>query len=569
MHGRRYGLWAFFVVLVAGAAAFAVIRVRAARDLQGLARLFAGPATEVVPVDRGFIPRPAYDMRSYAGIDALTSASLIARLACPSSYLDRRPADTLTITYPPEGAAFPANLCECEVEWEDPTNDLWQVSVGLDGKPAQYQEVVEGRRWWFPRRLWEELHSAPSADSGKASEGGFWVQVKGLKRPAASPSAAGAPAVEASRPVHARISRYPADNYVVYRLVGVPFDIQRAPDTFIRDIRTFEERPFLLGREQYCFNCHNFSSKTGGGKIAYQCRYLGSEPSTLPTYLSIYDLDSHRGWRAKLPYPVQMTTFVAWSPDGTKLALSANQYIVAAQPITLETQLAGENTSDLAIYDLTTQRTWLLPGADRPDRLEIHPQWTLDGGSIVFCLASPGHHPALVPFDLAVIPYNGGAGGDPRLIPGASANGRSNYYPRFSPDGRWLSFCQCEGGDLIRPTSDIFLLPANLQGSPHRLESNVPYAADSWHSWSSNSHWLVFATKRDDGIYARLYFTEIDAQGHASPAVRLPEREDRLESFNIPEFVARRPAVSERQLYEAIRIEEKPVIVSQAASPER
>jgi hypothetical protein len=565
----RYVSWAALTVLAVGAAALAVVRVKAARDFQDLARLFDGPATEVVPSESGFIPRPAYDMRSYAGIDALTSASLIARLACPSSYLDPRPADALTITYPPEGAAFPANLCEPEVEWEDPKNDLWQVSVGLAGKPAHYQHMVEGRRWWFPRRLWEDLHSAPSAESGQAGEKGFWVQVKGLKRPADGQNPA-AVHVEASRPVHARISPYPADDYVVYRLVGVPFDTQRAPDTFIRDIRTFQESPFLLAREKYCFNCHTFSSKTGvRGKIAYQCRYLGPEPFRLRTYFAIYDLDSRRGWRAELPYPVQMTTFVAWSPDGTKLALSANQYIVAAQPITLETQLAGENTSDLAIYDVSAQRTWLLPGADRPDRLEIHPQWTADGSAIVFCLASPGHHPALVPFDLAVIPYNDGAGGEPRLIPGASANGRSNYYPRFSPDGRWLSFCQCDGGDLIRPTSDIFLLPASLEGQPHRLEANAPYAADSWHSWSSNSHWLVFATKRDDGIYARLCFTEIDAEGHASPAVRLPVREDRLESFNIPEFVAERPSVSEGQLYEAIRVEQPPVSVSQAAVPGR
>ena len=565
----RYVSWAALTVLAAGAAAFAVVRVKAARDLQALARLFDGPTTEVVPSESGFIPRPAYDMRSYAGIDALTSASLIARLACPSSYLDRRRADALTITYPPEGAAFPANLCAPEVEWEDPRNDLWQISVGLAGKPAHYQEVVEGRRWWFPRRLWEDLHSGPSGDSGQAGEKGFWVQVKGLTRPADGRNPA-AVQVEASRPVHVRLSPYPVDDYVVYRLVGVPFDAQRAPDTFIRDVRTFEESPFLLAREKYCFNCHTFSSKTGvRGKIAYQCRYLGPQPFPLRTYFAIYDLDSRRGWRAELPYPIQMTTFVAWSPDGTKLALSANQYIVAAQPITLETQLAGENTSDLAIYDLTAQRTWLLPGADRPDRLEIHPQWSPDGGSIVFSLASPGHHPALVPFDLAVIPYNDGAGGEPRLIPGASANGRSNYYPRFSPDGRWLSFCQCDGGDLIRPTSDIFLLPASLEGQPHRLESNAPYAADSWHSWSSNSHWLVFATKRDDGIYARLYFTEIDTEGHASPAVRLPVREDRLESFNIPEFVAERPPVSEGQLYEAIRVEQPPVTVSQAAIPGR
>jgi len=549
------------VLLVTAVVAAAAVRWSAGRSRGALAGLFAGPFQEVVPGEPSYVPRPTPDMSAYEGVDTLTSASLIARLTTPSTYLERRPYEALTITYPPDGAVFPANLCEPRVDWEDPTNDVWQVSVGLEGQEARYQEITEERHWWFPGRLWEELRS-------EAGERGLWLRVKGLKRVEGQRNPASSVTVEASRPVGFRFSRHPADDYVVYRLVGVPFDIQRAPDTFIRDIRSLEERPFLLAREKYCFNCHTFSAKTASqGKLAYQCRYLGPERFDLRTYFAIYDLGAGKGWRVKLPFDVQMTTFVAWSPDGSKLALSANQYIIAAQPVTLETQMAGENTSDLAIYDLLRQEAWLLPGADRLDRLEIHPQWTPDGNAIVFCLASPGRHPALLLFDLAVIPYNDGAGGEPALIPGASANGRSNYYPRFSPDGRWFSFCQCDGGDLIRPSSDIFLLPADLTGQPHRLECNVPFAADSWHSWSSNSRWLLFASKREDGIYARLYLTEIDDEGHASPAVRLPIRHDQLKSFNIPEFVATDPTVSERQLYEAIRIEQPPVTITHVPNP--
>jgi len=83
----------------------------------------------------------------------------------------------------------------------------------------------------------------------------------------------------------------------------------------------------------------------------------------------------------------------------------------------------------------------------------------------------------------------------------------------------------------------------------------VGYAADSWHSWSSNGRWLVFASKRDDGVYARLYLTHIDGNGRASPAVRLPLKERLRESFNIPEFLVDFPMIEERELYEAIRLE--------------
>lgn len=35
--------------------------------------------------------------------------------------------------------------------------------------------------------------------------------------------------------------------------------------------------------------------------------------------------------------------------------------------------------------------------------------------------------------------------------------------------------------------------------------------AESYHSWSSNSRWFVFSSRRDDGLYTRLYIA------HASP----------------------------------------------------
>lgn len=59
----------------------------------------------------------------------------------------------------------------------------------------------------------------------------------------------------------------------------------------------------------------------------------------------------------------------------------------------------------------------------------------------------------------------------------------------------------------------------------------------------------------DNYIYARMYLTHIDDEGHASPAVRVPLRHVPLASFNIPESLAHAPRIKERQLYEAIRAE--------------
>jgi hypothetical protein len=374
--------------------------------------------------------------------------------------------------------------------------------------------------------------------------------------------------IQASQPVRFRISRDPADDYIVYRLVAPPFSSLKTPDIFIRDIGKDEPRLFLSARRKYCINCHCFSSKEGNaGKLSLQVRSLAAAGQKLPVYLGVYDIDRQSGHRVQLPFEIQMTTFMQWSPDGQKLAFSANQKIVAMKPILYETQLAGMSTSDIAIYDLVQNEAYLLPGASDPNQLEIYPCWTPDGRSLVFSQTPVGAHPAFMSFDLYVLPLDAGGKAVARPIEGAAANGRSNYFPHFSPDGKWLSFCQSDGGDLIRSSSDIYLKPANLEGPAHFLECNAPYAADSWHSWSSNGRWLVFASKRDGGVYASLYLTHIDDEGHASPAVPLPITERPDASYNIPEFVAHDPGAGDAGLFEAIRVEQEPLAVMEREAP--
>ena len=97
-------------------------------------------------------------------------------------------------------------------------------------------------------------------------------------------------------------------------------------------------------------------------------------------------------------------------------------------------------------------------------------------------------------FDLYRIPFNDGQGGKAEPLAGASNNGRSNYFPKYSPDGKWIVFCQAKSYMLLQPDSELYIIPGRGRRGA-AAACNTP-RMNSWHSWSPNGQWLVFSSKR-------------------------------------------------------------------------
>ena len=554
--------------LAAAVAATALCRTWFDRRLHAL---FEGPEVTSTGAPTGFTSHVVYDLSEYAdpwtgeGDNGALPASVTdpspesgrpVDVTAPAVYRERLAPQFLTVTYPADGAVFPPNLCAPFIEWSDRANDLWQVTLSIPRPSRTWVKLSHARRWRVPEDVWREVLTC-------APDQVVTLQVRGVRRSGLWGRAR--PDVHLSRPVRFRVSADPADNVVVYRLIDPPFINRKTPDTFVRDIRTLRTTPLIRGHREYCINCHTFSSRTGRrGRMAIQVRYGGSGPDVPRIYLALCNLETGEVFKPLMPFTPSGTTFMSWSPDGTRLALSAKHKVTAGRPQVHGSLPTVQANADIAVYDVSAGKAWLLPGASEKGVLELYPWWTPDGRSVVFAAAPEGLDSRYTRLGIHVVPYADGRGGRAEPVPGASDNGRSNYYPRFSPDGKWFSFVQSDGGTFVKSSSDLYLMPADFSRPPGRLESNAPCAADSWYSWSSNCRWIVFATKRDDGAFARLYFTHIDDAGHASVPVRLPIAEEVLMSFNVPESVTDVPSVDEPTLFDGLRVERPTVPISEA-----
>ena len=133
--------------------------------------------------------------------------------------------------------------------------------------------------------------------------------------------------------------------------------------------------------------------------------------------------------------------------------------------------------------------------------------------------------------------------GDIEPVLMASELGFSVAHPKPSPDGKYILFCMLEYSyfPLYQPNSDLYLLDTQTNEF-HKAEKINSDRTESYHCWSSNGRWVVFSSKRQDGICTHFYFSYFDYNGNFSKPFLLPQKDPEYHQkraivYNIPEFV--------------------------------
>lgn len=334
------------------------------------------------------------------------------------------------------------------------------------------------------------------------------------------------------------------DPYIVYRLIEPGYELWDQMGLFQRCLSTFDESSIIVNRltQMNCVNCHSFHDYNPAGMMfhARGGNYAG-------TFL--YADGKMQRVNTKTKHAESAGTYPIWHPSGDYIAFSSNVTRQTFHALPGKKIEVYDLESDLVVWDV--KRNAMLRDArfTTKDEWETFPAWSPDGKWLYYCFAEKKNMPfesrqlryGLCRVDFDVVTGRFGAQIDTLFHPETS--GFSISFPRLSPDGRYLLYTAS-----AYATFPIWHREANLEmidlsdGSVVDIHSANSDQADSYHAWSSNGRWILFSSRRIDGLYTRLFIAHFDAEGRISKPFLLPQKNPNhntrlLKSYNVPEFV--------------------------------
>ena len=330
--------------------------------------------------------------------------------------------------------------------------------------------------------------------------------------------------------------------WLSYRLIEPGYEVWNKVQLVERDITSFDERVIADNNltDGTCMNCHIYGNQNASLSMFH---LRGKNGGTILNKDGKLRKINTRGNGM-----ISNAVYGNFHPGGRYAVFSTNIIIPELHAYRSERLEVYDTASDLIVLDLDKDKIITQPFLSDNKSLETFPVFSADGKWIYYCMApsvplpdsikSLKYNICRVSFDAA----QGLIGSKVDTIWNAQKMSGSACHLKTSPDGRYLLYTVADYGTFPIWHREADLQMMNLQtGEIDRLRTVNGPNSDSYHSWSSNSRWFVFASKRDDGIYGKPYFCYIDSTGKTYKPFVLPQRDpsvydNMLKSFNIPEL---------------------------------
>ena len=337
------------------------------------------------------------------------------------------------------------------------------------------------------------------------------------------------------------------DPFLTYRLIEPDYEVFNNLQLQQRCVEDFSTTNFCdyehVGNR--CMNCHTYSHHNANLSMMYVRGEGGGAVLNRNGELSLLDIKTE-----DMP---SSSVYFSFHPDGRHIVFSANKIIPAFHAAGSKRLEVFDTESDVYVADIVDHTIFSCSELCDSSSLETFPTFSPDGRDIYFCTArNPFIKSSTIPdaetaikslqYNLCRISFDADSSSFGTKVDTLQEAGTSVCHPRVSPDGKHLLYTVQDYGTfpIWHRESDLRML--DLQSmkvdSLKIVNSNM---SDTYHSWSSNSRWFVFASKRDDGLYGKPYFCYVDHSGKAHKPFVLPQQspyfyDNCLKSFNAPEL---------------------------------
>ena len=357
---------------------------------------------------------------------------------------------------------------------------------------------------------------------------------------------------------------------ITYRRIAPGYEMFGPMGLYQRCLSTFDEKPLVENSWSMgtCVNCHT-ANATNPDQYVFHARadhggtiIRNSKGGTIGDELEVLQ-SKNDSLGGAMVYPY-------WHPDGRFIAFSTNK---TSQMFHLSNKKRIEvydSSSDVFVYD--TENHVIVQDTLIMKRLwaENTPAFSADGQWLYFTTARRQVYPTdydkeryslcRVAFDAST----GSIGQTVDTLVNTRLTGKSATWPRPSYDNRYVMYTQVNYGyfSIWHPEADLWLLDLQT-GETRPLDEVNTERAESLHSWSANSHWFLFTSRRDDGLFTRVYFASIDEHGRATKPFMLPQRDPKgyyrllLDSYNTPDFCLRPVTTDTRSVVSRLQSSER------------